>query len=459
MISLSILGGGLAGSEAAWQLARRGIRVTLYEMKPTRFSPAHHSAAFAELVCSNSFGSEAVHSAAGMLQSELAALDSLIVAEARAHRVPAGRALAVDREAFSASITERLESLDGIRIVREEVVRLPEERPLIICTGPLTSDALAADLQARLGCDHLYFYDAVSPIVLGDSIDMNRVFRASRHDDGPGDYLNAPMTEEEYYHFIDELVSADQYPGHDFEDIRLFHGCQPIEAMARSGPRTLAFGPMRPVGLEDPRTGRRPFAVVQLRREDRDGRLWSLVGFQTRLRHGEQARVLRLIPGLEEAEFVRLGSIHRNTYLNAPALLTEEMALRAVPGVYCAGQITGVEGYLESSASGLIVARFLEARMRGWRLPLPPPESMLGGLLRHLREASPKNFQPMNSNFGLLPRLEGRAPKAVRRARMAERGAKAFARWVVDIREREARHRAGEAARSREEPPLREGGA
>lgn len=429
MTTVTIIGGGLAGSEAAWQLASRDIGVELYEMKPETFSAAHHESNLAELVCSNSFGSQVLETGSGLLQSEAESLGSFILRIAKRHQLPAGSALAVDRSAFSAVITQELEQHPRIRVIRREVLEFPEARPLLICTGPLTGSALAGALQARVGEKHLYFYDAISPIVLGESIDQSVAFSASRYEDGPGDYLNCPFTREQYEAFIDALLAAEIYPTHEFEQERLFHGCQPIEVMARTGREALTFGPMKPVGLTDPRTGRRPYAVVQLRREDRDGQMWNLVGFQTKLRHGEQARIFRMIPGLELAEFVRLGSIHRNTFLNAPTQLTDRLMLRGEPGVYIGGQISGVEGYLESSVCGLMAALYLYSDLTGTPLETPPAESMVGGLLRYLREAVPRNFQPMNSNFGLLPPIPGRVHKKQRRQLLVERAQSAFSAW------------------------------
>ena len=432
---VSIVGAGLAGSEAAWQLASRGIAVTLHEMKPDVYSPAHQNPDFAELVCSNSFGALGPTSASGMLKAEMSALGSLILSQARRHEVAAGGSLAVDRQAFSRGVTEALSTHPLIDIVRGEVPLIPAERPVIIATGPLTGSGLAADIQKRVGQTSLYFYDAIAPVVLGESINRDIAFMASRYSDEPGDYLNCPMDKAQYEAFVAALLGGDCYPPHPFEEEKLFHGCQPIEAIAASGPMTLSFGPMRPVGLTDPRTGKRPWAVVQLRREDRDGQMWNLVGFQTKLRHGEQARILRTIPGLEAAEFIRFGTIHRNTFLNAPTLLNERLALRDEPRLHFAGQITGVEGYLESTACGLMCALFVWGELTGNPVEAPPPESMLGALLRYLREADAKNFQPMNTNFGILPPMEHRprTSKSDRRDALAARGADAFHRWSTLI--------------------------
>lgn len=432
---VTVIGGGLAGSEAAWQLATRGVSVTLYEMKPQTFSPAHQSPNLAELVCSNSFGSLHESSGSGMLQAEATLLGSFILDTARKNAVPAGRSLAVDREVFAAAVTGRLEAHPRVTIVREEVKALPTDRPLIVASGPLTGADLAASIQARLGQTSLYFYDAISPILHGDSINREKVFLASRYEDGPGDYLNCPMDEAEYTAFVNALKEAETYPSHPFEDERLFHGCQPIEAIAASGFKTLSFGPMKPVGLVDPRTGRRPYAVVQLRQEDRVGQLWNIVGFQTKMRRGAQTRVLRMIPGLEEAEIVRFGSIHRNTFLKAPGLLSPRLALRDEPGLHFAGQITGVEGYLESTACGLMCALYVYSELVGSPLVPPPDASMLGGLLKYLRDSDPATFQPMNSNFGLLPPVETRRGqgKKERRDLATRRGLEAFRGWIQAV--------------------------
>lgn len=428
---VTIVGAGLAGSEAAWQLASRGIPVILHEMKPEVYSPAHQSPDFAELVCSNSFGALAPSSASGMLKAEVTQLGSLILSQARKYEVAAGGSLAVDRVQFSRGVTDVLSQHPLITLVRGEVAAIPPGRPVIIATGPLTGSQLAADIQRRIGQTSLYFYDAIAPVVLGESINREVAFLASRYSDEPGDYLNCPMDKPQYDAFVQTLLGGDCYPPHPFEEEKLFHGCQPVEALAASGPQTLAFGPMRPVGLTDPRTGKRPWAVVQLRREDRDGQMWNMVGFQTKLRHGEQSRILRTIPGLEAAEFVRFGTIHRNTFVNAPSLLSERLALRDEAQLHFAGQITGVEGYLESTACGLMCALFVWGEISGIPVQPPPAESMLGALLRYLREAEPKNFQPMNTNFGLLPPMEHRprSSKSERREVLARRGSQAFEEW------------------------------
>lgn len=419
-------------------LAERGVPVRLYEMRPRKTTPAHSTDRFAELVCSNSLGGEARTNAKGLLQAELRAAGSLVMAAAEAARLPAGGALAVDREVFSAFITERIEAHPRIEAVRAEATELPPERPLILATGPLTSEALAEDLRARLGEPFLSFYDAAAPVVLGESIDMDVCYRAGRYGQD-ADYINCPMTEEEYRRFHRAIAEARRHTPHEWEKLEFFEGCMPIEELARRGYQTPLYGPLKPVGLLDPRTGERPFAVVQLRQEDRDGRMWSLVGFQTGLKWGDQKQVVRLIPGLEKAEIVRYGVMHRNTYLNAPRVLSKRLELKKLPGVFVAGVLAGVEGYLESAATGWLAALQAGALARGQAAPgPPPPESMLGGLVRFLAGANPNDFQPMNANWGLVPGLPGKMPKREKRARMFERGLRAFADWLarVDVRGR-----------------------
>jgi methylenetetrahydrofolate--tRNA-(uracil-5-)-methyltransferase len=413
-----VVGGGLAGSEAAWQAAERGAQVRLYEMRPVTQTPAHKTDRLAELVCSNSLKSDSPEDCHGLLKRELEAYGSIVMAAARAHAVPAGSALAVDREGFAADITDRLSRHPRISIVREEVKAIPEERPAILATGPLTSDRLASALQDRFldylasrdhsatGSDLLYFYDAISPIVAGDSIDREVAFAASRYDKGGEDYLNCPMTREEYRGFREAIRSAELTPVHPFEEARYFEGCLPIEVLAARGEDALRFGPMKPVGLIDPRIGQRPHAVVQLRLENQEGTMYNMVGFQTRMRWGEQRRILRTIPGLREAEFLRYGSIHRNTFITAPALLHETMQFRGDPGVFIAGQLTGVEGYLESAGTGLLAGVNAVRLLRGDVPILLPPTTALGSLIRHICRADPRSFQPMNVNFGLLPPLD-----------------------------------------------------
>jgi len=438
-----VVGGGLAGSEAAYQLAERGVDVVLHEMRPVRGTPAHKTDRLAELVCSNTFKSTELTNAHGLLKAEMRAMGSVVLQAADEARVPGGSALAVDRDAFSAAVHERVSSHPRIQLVREEVTTLPS--PGIIATGPLTSDALAAAIRARLGVASLAFYDAIAPIVAAESIDESMVWRASRYgretmeDVAEGAYINCPMTREAYEGFIDALTTADQHHGHQFDAVPYFEGCMPIEEMARRGRDTLRFGPMKPVGLRDPRTGREPHAVVQLRMEDRAGRMWNLVGCQTRMRIPEQQRVFRMIPGLADAEFLRFGSIHRNSYLNSPASLSPHLSLRDDPQVLFAGQLTGVEGYTESSATGLLAGVNL-ARMAGGEDPVvPPPTTMLGALYRYLREADPRHFQPMNANFGLLDDLaEPVRDKKRKRELLAERALRDLGAWWEGL---EAVHR------------------
>ena len=436
MAEVTIVGGGLAGSEAAFQLAERGHDVVLHEMRPVRGTEAHKTDRLAELVCSNTFKSTEVTNAHGLLKAEMRALGSLLMRAADGARVPAGSALAVDRDVFSAAVHERITAHPRIRVVRGEVRELPS--PGIIATGPLTSDALAQTIGARLGVASLAFYDAIAPIVAVESIDETVAFRAARYNketmEGQGEegaYINCPMNKEQYEAFLDALTSADQFHGHEFDAVPYFEGCMPVEEMAKRGRESLRFGPMKPVGLDDPRTGRWAYAVVQLRREDRAGRMWNLVGFQTRLRIPEQTRVFKMIPGLEQAEFLRYGSIHRNSYVNSPASLTPHLSLRDDPQVLFAGQLTGVEGYTESTATGLLAAINLDRMLRGSAPVVPPPTTMLGALYRYLREAEPAHFQPMNANFGLLEEL-ATVPrdKAKKRAQYAERALGDLDAWM-----------------------------
>ncbi len=430
---VTVIGGGLAGCEAAWQVARRGCTVRLFEMRPTVRTSAHGSDRLAELVCSNSLKSESLEDASGLLKAEMRALGSVMLTCAEANRVPAGLALAVDRERFASAVTETLTAHPRIRVVRQEVPELPVERPVIVATGPLTSDRLSLDLQRRFvavpeaesgassNSRWLYFYDAISPIVSADSIDPAFAFVASRYGKGGDDYLNCPLTRDEYLAFREALLKGDRYPLHDFEEAKHFEGCLPIEELAERGEDALRFGPMRPVGLRDPRTGRRPYAVVQLRQENRgpDGRptMYNLVGFQTRLRRGDQLKALRLIPGLPQAEVLRYGSVHRNTFIMAPLLLRETLEFRGEAGVFFAGQLTGVEGYLESAATGLLAGINAARLVRAERSVSPPATTMLGALLRYLTQSAPETFQPINANFGVLPRL----PQIVRDRRERNR--------------------------------------
>jgi methylenetetrahydrofolate--tRNA-(uracil-5-)-methyltransferase len=431
---LHVLGGGLAGSEAAWQLAERGHQVVLHEMRGVRHTPAHKTDRLAELVCSNTFKSTETSNAHGLLKAEMRLLGSIVLTAADDARVPGGTALTVDRDVFSAGVHDRIMAHPRIRVVRDEATTLPD--PGIIATGPLTSDDLAAAISNKLGVASLAFYDAIAPIVARDSIDDASVFRASRYgketmaDADGGAYLNCPFTREQYETFLDALVAADQHHGHEFDEVPYFEGCMPVEEMARRGRETLRFGPMKPVGLRDPRTGRDAYAIAQLRMEDRAGRMWNLVGFQTRLRIPEQQRVFRMIPGLENAEFLRYGSIHRNSYINSPASLTAHLSLRDAPATLFAGQLTGVEGYTESTASGLIAAINLDRILRGDEPVLPPPTTMLGALYRYLREADPAHFQPMNANFGLVDDLPRPVrDKRAKREQMAERALADMTRW------------------------------
>jgi len=445
---VSVIGGGLAGSEAAWQLAERGHKVALHEMRPVRTTPAHHTDRLAELVCSNTFKSTETTNAHGLLKAEMRLLGSMILECADEARVQAGSALAVDRDVFASAVTRRIESHPNIEIHRGEVTAI--EGPCVVATGPLTSDALAEAVRARLGVGALAFYDAIAPIVSRESIDESIAFAASRYDretmEGAteeGSYLNCPMNREEYEAFIAALTTADQFHGHEFDEVPYFEGCMPVEVAAKRGADTLRFGPLKPVGLTDPRTGRRPWAVVQLRREDRNGNMWNVVGFQTRLRIPEQQRVLRMIPGLANAEFLRYGSIHRNSYLNSPAALTPYLSARDDRTILFAGQITGVEGYTESSATGLIAGINLSRMLGGADAVIPPETTMLGALYRYLREADPKHFQPMNANFGLLDDLPERIrDKKKKREMFAERALSAMLSWAED-NARQPEHSAG----------------
>ena len=428
---ISIIGGGLAGCEAAWQSASRGCKVDLFEMKPHRYSPAHNSPDLAELVCSNSLRSDDTFAAVGLLKEEMRRLDSLVVAAAEKNRVPAGKALAVDREKFAGFITARLEEHPDITIHRQEITSLPEagDRPVILATGPLTSSTMADSLAELTGREHLAFYDAIAPIIATDSLDMNIVYQASRYDDGPGDYLNCPMDREQYLAFIGALAEADKVPLKSFEKQKYFEGCLPIEVMLERGEDTLRFGPMKPVGLPDPRTGKDPYAVVQLRTENRENTTCNMVGFQTKLAYSAQRQVFQMIPGLEQAEFTRLGSIHRNTFVCGPEVLLPTLQTKARPDLLLAGQITGVEGYVESTAMGLLAGLNVWKLLTGDTLPVPPPETALGALICHLTASDPKRFQPSNINFGLFPAVRLKMPKRQRGQYRAEQALKAFDNW------------------------------
>lgn len=441
-ISVAIIGGGLAGCECATALARLGIKSVIFEMKPEKFSPAHSINGLGELVCSNSMRSDDPQSAVGVLKNEMRALGSLSMRVAEDCRVPAGKALAVDREAFSLGMTRAVEENPLIGLARREVRALtPGEEPLlegfthiVLAAGPLASDAISAALGRITGLGQLYFYDAIAPIVSGDSLNMDIVFRGSRYGEGEeGDYLNCPMNREEYMAFYNALLEAEKAPTKDFEKESHFEGCMPIEALAERGEKTLVFGPLKPVGFDDPRTGRRPFGLVQLRAENLNKSMYNLVGCQTKLIYGEQERVFRMIPGLEQAEFVRYGSMHRNTYVNAPQALNADLSLKNAPHIFLAGQITGVEGYVESAACGLWLGLLLGARILGQTLPTPPRESALGALMAHLGTPA-KKFQPSNVQYGLTPELGEKAKKAGRKQLYSERAQNSFAAWLPEVK-------------------------
>jgi methylenetetrahydrofolate--tRNA-(uracil-5-)-methyltransferase len=428
--SITIIGGGLAGCEAAWQAAQRGVSVVLHEMKPQRFSPAHHLSGLAELVCSNSLRGISLDNAVGLLKEELRRCGSLAMAAAEATSVPAGGALAVDRQLFSDYVTEKIEGHPLIRIERAEIDAVPTEGTVIIASGPLTSDALALAL-AELTGDRLYFYDAIAPIVAADSLDMTKVFAASRYGKGDGDdYLNCPLNEEEYLRFVDELLRGEKVPARDFEKVVHFEGCMPVEELASRGVETLRFGAMKPVGLIDPNTGHEAHAVIQLRAENREKTMYNLVGFQTKLTWPEQRRIFRMIPGLENTEFDRLGSMHRNTFINSPTLLDVTQQLKGNPRLFFAGQITGVEGYVESIASGYLAGIAAACHVLDRPIPVPPPETAFGALMRHITNADVKHFQPMNVNYGLFPELPGKIKKKERRQKLAERALTALDEWI-----------------------------
>ncbi|WP_028970710.1 methylenetetrahydrofolate--tRNA-(uracil(54)-C(5))-methyltransferase (FADH(2)-oxidizing) TrmFO [Sphingomonas sp. URHD0057] len=432
-----VIGGGLAGSEAAWQLAEAGLDVRLSEMRGgAGGTPAHETDALAEMVCSNSFRSDdAEHNAVGLLHQEMRALGSLVMRAADKHRVPAGSALAVDREAFAAEVTRAIEQHPNIAIVRERIDRLPDH-PAIIATGPLTGSQLAEAIAAETGEGALAFFDAIAPIVHRDSVDMDVAWMAARWDKGGKDYINCPMDKAQYEDFVQVLNDGEKMPFKEWEqDTPYFEGCMPIEVMAERGPETLRHGPMKPVGLDNPRTGRWPYAVVQLRQDNALGTLWNMVGFQTKLKHGEQVRIFRNIPGLENAEFARLGGIHRNSFINSPRLLDRELRLKSKPNIRFAGQITGCEGYVESAAVGILAARFAAAELRGEQLAPPPVETALGAILGHITGgADADTFQPMNVNFGLMPPLDGRLKRADRKQAYTDRARAALAGWLEQLR-------------------------
>jgi methylenetetrahydrofolate--tRNA-(uracil-5-)-methyltransferase len=468
---IRIVGGGLAGCEAAWQAASRGVPVTLYEMRPSRPTAVHKTDRLAELVCSNSFRGDKLDNAVGLLKEEMRRLGSLVMRAAEASRVPAGAALAVDRERFAEIVTSTLAAHPSITIVREEVTAVPESterEPVIVATGPLTSDRLSSALARLVGGDHLYFYDAISPIVLAETIDRSKVFRASRWDrslrggresfsapdvttppapgtcavdDGQGDYVNCPLTREEYDRFYDALVSAESATIHDFDKEKFFEGCLPIEVMAHRGRDTLRFGPMKPVGLVDPRTGREPYACVQLRQDNLAGDHFSLVGFQTQIKWGEQARVLRLIPGLEQAEFVRFGMVHRNTYVNGPTVLRETWQVRSRPTLFLAGQMSGVEGYVESAASGLLAGLNAAALATGGRVAPAPRTTAIGALAYYVSHANPAHYEPSNITFGIMQPLQ-KAPKGkkLRNEALSARALADLEAWMADRGEASVLH-------------------
>ena len=427
---LTVLGGGLAGCEAAWQAAERGVQVALYEMRPQRPTAAHKTDQLAELVCSNSLGSSEITNAAGILKEEMRRLGSLVVRVADTCTVPAGTALAVDRVEFAARITKEISTHPNITVIREEVTTIPEQGPVIIATGPLTSDALAESLKTLTRAERLYFFDAISPIVDGETIDRSIAFGASRYNKGGADYLNCPMSRAEYDAFYDALVAAEKVPVREFEKTPYFEGCMPIEVQADRGRQTLLFGPMKPVGLVDPRTGARPHAVVQLRPEDVHGQAYNMVGFQTKLKWPEQKRVFRMIPGLERAEFLRLGSLHRNTFINAPLLVRETLQFRQESRIFFAGQIVGVEGYTESAGMGLLAGMNAARLIQHQPLLIPPPTTTLGTLITYLTKSDPRTFQPMNVNLGLFPPLPTRiVQREVRRQKIVDRALNDLDRW------------------------------
>ncbi len=434
---ITIIGGGLAGCEAAHQAVRRGCRVTLHEMKPERFSPAHESEKLAELVCSNSLRSDSPDSAVGLLKNEMRKLDSLLMRFADKYKVPAGKALAVDRSEFSRAVTEYMENEPNITLVRKEVSSLPKkfDQPVILTTGPLTSEKMAESLTNLTGEKRMFFYDAIAPIVFRDSLDFSIIYEKSRWDDGPGDYLNCPFTREEYLHFREELLAGKTVTLKKFEDEKYFEGCLPVEVLNSRGEDTLRFGPMKPVGLRNPATGKDPYAVVQLRKENRESTLYNMVGFQTKLTYPEQKRIFRLIPGMKNVEFARLGSIHRNTFICAPELLEETLQIKKNPQLFIGGQLSGVEGYVESIATGLLCGINCARMVAGKEIIIPPRHTALGSLIFHLTKTEPEIFQPSNINFGLFPQWEKKIPKKMRGQIRAKKSEEAMRSWLDDLDE------------------------
>jgi methylenetetrahydrofolate--tRNA-(uracil-5-)-methyltransferase len=432
MERVQIVGGGLAGCEAAWQLARSGVEVDLYEMRPVRGTEAHHTDKLAELVCSNSFRNASLETAVGLLKEEMRRLDSLIMRVADGCQVPAGSALAVDRELFAEAVTREIERMPGVHLRREEVTEVPEGL-CIIATGPLTSAPLGQSLQRVLGSRYLYFYDAIAPIVTSDSIDMDIAYKASRYGKGGEDYINCPLNREQYYGFVQAVQTAQKVATKDFERCIYFEGCMPIEEMARRGPDTLAFGPMRPVGLLDPRTGRRPYAVVQLRQDDAEGRLFNMVGFQTKMKFPEQRRVFRMIPGLGRAEFVRLGSLHRNTFINAPSLLMPTLQVLSRRRLFVAGQLVGVEGYVESAATGMLAGLNCGRLLAGETPMVPPRTTALGSLLGYVTQRGKRDFQPMNANYGLFPPFASGLRGREKKLALARRALQDLDEWLRTV--------------------------
>lgn len=449
---VTIVGGGLAGCECAWQLAERGLEVTLVEQKPDKRTPAQQGDGLAELVCSNSFRGASLGNAVGLLKEEMRRAGSLVIAAGERARVPAGGAFAVDREVFSAEMTARVTAHPRITIEHREVTAIPEAaHPVVLATGPLTGDALASDIAEAVGEKHLAYYDAIAPVVTAESIDWDTVFRASRYDKGGDDaYVNCPLDKAQYEAFVQAVIDAEKVAPREFEKVRYFEGCLPLEVMAERGIKTLSFGPMKPVGLTDPKTGRRPWAVVQLRQENVGATAYNLVGFQTRMKWPEQKRVFRMIPGLQNAEFERYGSVHRNTFVDSPRVLNEDLSLKARPNVYLAGQVSGVEGYVESAACGLVLGATLARKLRGEEMAWPAATTALGSLLGHLRDTESKNFQPANVVWSMFPPLEGgRIGKRERHERMAERALRDLEGWLDAVGARIVRAQVeGTAARA-----------